>query len=68
MGGKDFLNGAKRGLASAVGRANMAIVVSAVCVLGGLAYAIWTNNTDLVTFIAGARARARDASIVNLPS
>ena len=32
----------------------MSIIVSAVCVLGGLCYAIWTKNTDLITFLAGA--------------
>ena len=38
----------------ALTKSSVANVVSAVVVIGGLAYAIYTKNTDLVSFITGA--------------
>ncbi|RLG77362.1 MAG: hypothetical protein DRO12_02480 [Thermoprotei archaeon] len=35
-------------------RTTMANVVAAILVVAGMIYAIYTNNTDLVTFLAGA--------------
>lgn len=41
-------------LTSHISKTSMAIVVAAACVLGGLGYAILTQDKDLVTFLAGA--------------
>jgi len=42
------------GLSEVIRKATVANIVAAVLVVGGMAYAFYTSNTDLVTFLAGA--------------
>jgi len=42
------------GFSELIKRATIANIVSAILVVAGMAYAFYTSNTDLVTFLAGA--------------
>jgi hypothetical protein len=37
-----------------ISKTTIANIVAAVIVIGGLAYAFWQRNTDLIYFLAGA--------------